>query len=45
MAKETRRWNPGDAANTFVRVILSDAGARRGGLTETEWDETLKWFD
>ena len=44
MAKQTRRWNPGDAANVFVRVILSDAGAQLGGLTETEWDETSKWF-
>ena len=44
MAKQTRKWNPGDAANVFVRVILSDAGARLGGLTETEWDETFKWF-
>ena len=44
MAKQTRRWNPGDAANVFVRVILSDAGAQLGGLTETEWDETFEWF-
>ena len=45
MAQQTRKWNPGDAANAFVRVILSDAGAMLGGLTETEWDETLGWFD
>ena len=44
MARQTRKWNPGDAANAFVRVILSDAGARLGGLTETEWDRTLDWF-
>ena len=44
MARQTRKWNPGDAANVFVRVILSDAGAKLGGLTETEWDETFKWF-
>ena len=37
MARQTRRWNPGDAANTLVRVILSDAGALLGGLTEREW--------
>ena len=24
--QQSRRWNPGDAANVFVRVILSDAG-------------------
>ena len=28
----------------FVRVILSDAGTKLGGLTETEWDQTLDWF-
>ena len=44
MAQQTRRKNPGDAANVFVRVILSDAGVRLGGLTDTEWDETFKWF-
>ncbi len=44
MAQQTRKSSPGDAANTFVRVVLSDAGARLGGLTETEWKETLRWF-
>lgn len=45
MAKQTRKWNPGDAANVFVRVILSDAGQRLGGLTEAEWRQTLAWFE
>ena len=45
MAKQTRRWNPGDAANVFVRVILSDAGAMLGGLEDDEWRRTLEWFD
>ena len=45
MAKQTRKWNPGDAANVFVRVILSDAGTRLGGLTDAEWRQTLEWFD
>ncbi len=44
MAQQTRRWNPGDAANAMVRVILSDAGALLGGLTDGEWDATLRWF-
>ena len=44
MARQTRQWSPGDAANAFVRVVLSDAGARLGGLTETQWEETLRWF-
>lgn len=45
MAKQTRKWNPGDAANVFVRVILSDAGRRLGGLTEAQWRRTREWFD
>lgn len=36
---------PGDAANVFVRVILSDAGTLLGGFAETEWQKTLEWFD
>ena len=28
-----------------MRVILSDAGAMLGGLTEDEWRKTLEWFD
>ena len=44
MAQQTRKWNPGDAANTFVRVILSDAGTKLGGLTEPEWNRTLDFF-
>lgn len=45
MAKQIRKWNPGDAANIFIRVILSDAGALLGGLSEDEWDRTLAYFD
>ena len=44
MAQQTRKWNPGDAANTFVRVILSDAGTMLGGLKDDEWKKTLDWF-
>ena len=44
MAQQTRKWNPGDASNVFVRVILSDAGALLGGLSDEEWDKTLGWF-
>ena len=43
--QQSRRWNPGDAANVFVRVLLSDAGAMLGGLKEDEWRKTLEWFD
>ena len=45
MTQQTRRWNPGDAANAFVRVILSDAGAMLGGLNDDEWGRTLEWFE
>ena len=46
MARQTRKWNPGDAANTFIRVILSDAGTILGGITEDEWAQDaclLQW--
>ena len=45
MARQTRKWNPGDAANVFVRTILSDAGTVLGGFTEDEWEKTLKYFE
>ena len=41
VAKQTRKTNPGEAANAFVRVILSDAGAMLGGLDEDERRRTL----
>lgn len=44
MARQTRKSNPGDAANAFVRVVLSEAGQILGGLTDSEWDKTLAWF-
>ena len=45
MPRQARRWNPGDAANSFVRVVLSDAGELLGGLSEDEWQRTLDSFD
>ena len=41
----TKKTAPGDAANAFVRVILTDAGAKLGGLTDAEWARTLDRFD
>ena len=38
------KFHPGDAANAFVCVILSDAGEKPGGLTPTEWNDTFTWF-
>ena len=40
-----RKWNPGNAANIFVRVVLSEAGALLGGLTDEQWEETLRFFE
>lgn len=45
MAKKIRSWNPGDAANSFVRVMLSDAGELLGGLSDDEWTQTIAFFD
>lgn len=44
MAKRIRSSNPGDVANAFIRVLLSDAGELAGGLDDKQWDETLKFF-
>lgn len=33
-----------NAANQFVRVLLSDAGKLAGGLSPEQWDETLAFF-
>lgn len=48
MAKRKRQYS-GDAANAFVRVLLSDAGelagGPSGGLSDDEWDKTLQYFD
>ena len=44
MARQIRSWNPGDAANAYVRMILSDIGRLVGGLSEAEWDGTLEFF-
>ena len=33
-----------NAANQFVRVLLSDAGKLAGGLSSEQWSETLAFF-
>ena len=43
--QQIRRARPADAAQAFVRVLLADAGALAGGVSEEEWEETLKYFD
>ena len=45
MPKRIRASNPGDVANEFVRVLLSDAGELAGGLDAEEWKQTLQFFD
>ena len=43
--RQIRKWNPGDAANVFVRTILSDAGTVLGGFTVDEWERTREYFE
>ena len=45
MATRKRQYHPGDAANAFVRVLLSDAGKLAGGLDDEQWKRTLECFD
>lgn len=45
MATRKQQYRPGDAANVFVRVLLSKAGELAGGLNEEEWKRTLEFFD
>lgn len=42
--KKMKKWEPSDAANTFVRVILSDAGVLLGGFDEEDWGRTMDYF-
>lgn len=44
MATRKRQYKPGDAANVFVRVLLSEAGELAGGLDDEEWAKTLEFF-
>lgn len=39
-----RRYNFGGAANSFVRVLLSDASSVAGGFTDEDWKKTVDWF-
>ena len=43
--QQIRRTRPADAAQAFIRVFLADAGALAGGISDEEWEETLKYFD
>lgn len=45
MAKQVRSWNPGDAANAYVRMLLSEVGRLIGGITDEQWVQTRDHFD
>jgi len=41
----TKRTNPGDVANSFVRCLLADIGDALGGFSQGDWETTLEYFD
>ena len=45
MARQIRSWSPGDAANAYVRMLLSEVGRLVGGLTDEQWAQTRAFFD
>jgi len=45
MAQTIKRTNPGDAANIFVRCILSDISDILGGFSDEDLERTVKYFD
>ena len=45
MAGTVKRTNPGDAANVFVRCMLSDISDLLGGFSKEDLDRTVDYFD
>ena len=45
MAGTIKRTNPGDAANIFVRCMLSDISDLLGGFSEEDLKKTVEYFD
>lgn len=45
MAGTIKRTHPGDAANSFVRCILSDIGDMLGGFSNDDLNKTVEFFD
>ena len=45
MPKTIRRTHAGDAANIFVRCMLSDISDMLGGCSAEEIDQTVRYFD
>ena len=44
MSKNTKNTTSADAANVFIRNILSNLGEKLGGINDKEWKETLILF-
>jgi hypothetical protein len=44
MSRQRRRKHSGDAANLFIRAILSEASWLLGGFTDEEWQRTIDYF-
>ena len=45
MAGTIKRTNPGDAANIFVRCMLSDISDLLGGFSREDLERTVEYFD
>lgn len=45
MSGTIKRTNPGDAANIFVRCMLSDISDLLGGFSKEDLDRTVEYFD
>lgn len=45
MAGTIKRTNPGDAANIFVRCMLSDLSDLLGGFSREDLERTVEYFD
>ncbi len=45
MAQSIKRTTPGDAANIFVRCILSDISDRLGGFSKEDLERAVQFFD
>lgn len=45
MAGTIKRTNPGDAANIFVRCMLSDISDLLGGFSKEDLERTVEFFD
>ena len=45
MGRTIKRTNPGDAANIFVRCMLSDISDLLGGFSKEDLEKTVEYFD